>query len=269
MAFSARRTTAVIAALAVTAVLPAPPAHAISNGVPDGSAHPNVGLLALDEGGEHIAWCSGFYAGENEDEAGGVFVTAAHCLAGVPADSQFSVTFDSEVTIDPETFVTTAAEWLPGAGFATADGLDVGVVLLAEEPAVAAVELPAAGLLDDLAARGALRPRTVFDNVGYGLVPSFKRGPASYDLAPGRMFSTSLFQSLTSNWLRLLTNADVREGNGGTCFGDSGGPQFVHGTNMIVALSAGGDPLCRARSRNQRLDMPGARAFLDRFMQIP
>ena len=29
----------------------------------DGDSHPNVEMLALDEGGDHIAWCSGFYAG--------------------------------------------------------------------------------------------------------------------------------------------------------------------------------------------------------------
>jgi hypothetical protein len=270
MALSARGPTLVIAALAVAALLPAAPARAISNGVPDGNAHPNVGELALDEGGEHIAWCSGFYAGENEDEPGGVFVTAAHCLAGLPAGSQFSVTFDDELTIDPDTFFTTDVdEWVTSTGFATADSTDVAVVLLETEPAVEPVELPAAGGLDDLAAAGALRPRALFDNVGYGLIPSFKRGPASYELPPGRMRSTSLFQSLTPEWLRLLTNADATEGNGGTCYGDSGGPQFEHGTNRAVSFSAGGDPLCRARSRNLRLDRADVRAFLDRFIQLP
>jgi len=35
-----------------------------------------------------------------------------------------------------------------------------------------------------------LTPKTVFGNVGYGLIPSFKRGPPQLALPPGRMLAT-------------------------------------------------------------------------------
>jgi hypothetical protein len=268
MALSARGLSALTLAFAA-ALLPAAPALAISGKVPDGDAHPNVGLLALQDGTDRIGWCSGFYASPHDGAPSrGVFVTAAHCVSGLPDDAQWSVTFDSEVAMDPDTFVVTGASWVDGIGFAADDEHDIAVVVLAAAPAVDPVDLPSAGLLDDLAARGGLRPKTLFDNVGYGDIPSF-RGPPSFTVAPGRMLSTSRFMALHAEWLRLLGNSNVGEGIGGGCYGDSGGPRLLHGTNTAVALSAGGDRNCRAYGRNLRLDIPGTRSFLDRYIDIP
>ena len=121
-------------------------------------------------------------------------------------------------------------------------------MLLAGTVPVAPVQLPSAGLLDALAALGGLRPGAVFDNVGYGAIPSFKRGPVFYAAPPGRMLSTSLFQGLTPSWLKLLMNSDVGDGNGGICFFDSGSPKFLHATNTVVAVGSGGDAICRAEN---------------------
>ena len=117
-------------------------------------------------------------------------------------------------------------------------------------------------------------PRTTLrliyiDNVGYGAIPSFKRGPVYYAAPPGRMFSTSLFQGLTPSWLKLLMNSDIGDGNGGICFFDSGSPKFLHQTNTIVAVASGGDAICRAENYNQRLDVADARAFLGRHLALP
>ena len=72
----------------VAALVSASPALAIVNGVPDGTNHPNVGLLAIEHDGVKDAWCSGFYAGPHKADPGtGVFVTAAHCLADLAASS--------------------------------------------------------------------------------------------------------------------------------------------------------------------------------------
>jgi Trypsin len=270
MALSARALSAVTLALAAAALLPAAPAPATSGKVPDGDAHPNVGLLALQDGGDRIGWCSGFYAGPRDGAPSrGVFVTAAHCVSGLPDDAQWSVTFDSEVAMDPDTFVVTGASWVDGTGFAADDEHDIAVVVLATALAIDPVDLPGAGLLDRLADRGGLRPHTLFDNVGYGDIPSFKGAPPSYQVAPGRMLSTSLFMALNREWLKLLGNSDVGEDIGGGCYGDSGGPRLLHGTNTAVALSAGGDRICRAYGRNLRLDIPGTRSFLDQYIDIP
>jgi hypothetical protein len=249
--------------------------------VPDGNAHPNVGLLAVEEDGHRFPVCSGSYAGGRKDAAStGVFLTAGHCVAWMPdggiAGSQLWVTFDANVTIDPETFEVTATAWYQATAFAFDPAFghdrsnvnDYAVVLLSTTAPVAPIQLPAAGLLDDLAARGGLRPGAMFDDVGYGAIPSFKNGPPTITPPPGRMYSTSLFQALTGSWLKLLMNSDAADGNGGVCYGDSGSPHFIHQTNTAVAVTSGGDAICRAENYNQRLDVPDARAFLGQYLEL-
>jgi hypothetical protein len=287
MSFAPRRTAGrgvalIVALAAVAALLPAAPALAISNGVPDGDRHPYVGLLTVEEDGKRFFVCSGFYAGEHRSAPGvGVFITAGHCVAWVPENDndtpdQLRVTFDPTVTID-ETDAVTATNWHRGIAIAFhpefghdhSNVKDYGVVLLADTVDVDPVELPTAGLLDRLAAKGALRPETVFDNVGYGFMASFGQGPPAYANPPGRMYSTSRFQGLTPAYLRLLMNSDAEEGNGGICFGDSGSPKLIHKTNTAVALATGGDAVCRAQNYSQRLDIADARAFLGQYLELP
>ena len=272
------------AAVGLTIVAPlvsASPALAIANGVPDGTNHPNVGLLAIEPNGIPEAWCSGFYAGPHKaDPETGVFVTAAHCLADLAAEfglsgSDLTVTFDAEVAIDENTFATTATTWHRAFAYDTSPIDDYGVVLLEEPVAgVTGVKFPRARLLDDLAERGGLRPRTVFDNVGYGLIPTSKGGPPpwvdpdGYEPTTGRMFSTSKFAGLTETHLHLLTNEDA--GYGGACYGDSGSPVLRHDSNTAVALvSGGGDAICRAQNHPLRLDIPAARAFYGDYLELP
>ena len=257
----------------------ASPALAIDNGVPDGTNHPNAGLLAIEHDGIKDGGCSGFYAGSHKSDPGtGVFVTAAHCLADLAergfSPTDLTVTFDSEVDIVIEenegtfTWVTTASSWHPAFAYDTAADADYGVVLLDDPVDVAGMTFPRAGLLDDLAERGGLRPTTVFDNVGYGIVPTFKGGPVQFAPPSARMFATSKFVGLTKTHMHLLTNSDA--GYGGACYGDSGSPVLRHGTNTAVALvSGGGDRVCRAMNHPLRLDVPAARAFYSDYLQLP
>jgi hypothetical protein len=272
------RMAAAVGMTTVAALVSASPALAIDNGVPDGTNHPYAGLLAIEHDGIKDAWCSGFYAGPHKANPDiGVYVTAAHCLADLAelgfSGSDLTVTFDPEVTIvideNTWTWATTAATWQPAFAYDTAADADNGVVLL-ENPVdgVAGVKFPRAGLLDDLAERGGLRPTTVFDNVGYGIVPTFKGGPVQYAPTTGRMFATSKFVGLTKTHLHLLTNSDA--GYGGACYGDSGSPVLRHGSNTAVALvSGGGDRVCRAMNHPLRLDTPAARAFYGDYLQLP
>ncbi len=270
------RMAAAVGLTTVAALVSAPPALAMINGVPDGTDHPNVGLLAIEHDGIKDAWCSGFYAGPHKADPGtGVFVTAAHCLADLAAfgfsGSDLTVTFDPEVTIevDGNTWATTATTWHPAFAYDTSPVEDYGVILLEDPVAgVAGVEFPAAALLDDLAAGGALRPTTLFDRVGYGVIPHFKGGQPRYEPTTGRMFAPSKFVGLTKSNLNLLTNADA--GYGGACFGDSGSPVLEHDTNRAVAItSGGGDARCRAQDHPLRLDIPAARAFYSDYLQLP
>ncbi len=133
---------------------------------------------------------------------------------------------------------------------------------------LAPVQFPTKALLDSLAAGGGLRPDTVFDAVGYGVVPSFKQAPPSFEMAPGRRFSTSRFAALTDAYLKLNMNSEL-EDNGGVCYGDSGSPKLIRGTNTAVAITTGGDPICRATNHNSRLDTSEARAFYGQYLALP
>ena len=269
------RWAAAVGLTTVAALVSASPALAIDNGVPDGTNHPNVGMFAIEHDGIKQATCSGFYAGPHKADPGtGVFVTAAHCLADLAAlgfsGSDLTVAFDAAATYDLDTGATTAAPWHAAFAYDTAADADYGVILLEDPVAgVVGVEFPRARLLDDLAARGGLRPTTVFDNVGYGLIPTFKGGPPDpFVPTTGRMFATSKFAGLTNTHLHLLTNSDA--GYGGACYGDSGSPVLRHDSNTAVAfVSGGGDRICRAQNHPLRLDIPAARAFYGDYLQLP
>lgn len=269
------------AALAATALalLCASSAFAISNGVPDGDGHPGVGMFAT--GDTRVAECTGFYAGPRAgNPSEGIFLTAGHCVIDLTAReipaSDVWVTFDANAAIDPNTFETTAATWHqasaymldPAFGAKRSNPHDWAVIVLAEAPVVPALDLPTRGLLDELVVEGGLRPGALFDNVGYGVIPT-RTGPLSFDLPTARMVSTSRFQSLTPTWLYLLGNSALGDDIGGSCFGDSGGPKLIHGTNTVVALQNGGDARCRAQGHSQRLDTAAARVFLGQYVALP
>jgi hypothetical protein len=173
--------------------------------------------------------------------------------------------------IDGETgAVTNVDSWhqASGIGFDPALG-DYGVVLLESVPAgLAPVEMPTANLLDELNAQGRLRPETDFDSVGYGAIPTFTQGPPQLTPPPGRMFATSRYKALTQEFLKLNMNSELDD-NGGSCFGDSGSPKLIHDTNTAVAITTGGDPICRANSHNSRLDISAARAFYGQYLALP
>ena len=118
--------------------------------------------------------------------------------------------------------------------------------------------------LDQLRAQNGLK-EAVFINAGYGVqnrvvghgVPFFQ------DLNPvPRMFSFSSFNSLNKGYLRLSQNPST--GDGGTCFGDSGGPNFlsVNRQQLIVSITISGDSVCRSTNVDYRLDTISAQAFL-------
>ena len=279
--------TLVAAGAALVTLALAAGASAIGNGVPDDNGHPNVGLLAVgfeDEGSiVRFPVCSGSYGGPRTGQSTQrVYVTAAHCVAWMPGEgiaaNQLWVTFDSTVSFHPQTSqVTSTNTWHQASAFAFdpqfamtfASAHDYAAVILDSVPAgLAPIQFPTAGLLDGLAAKGGLRSGTVFDNVGYGVIPQHKKGRPGFTDPPGRMFSTSRFMALTPAYLKLNMNADL-EDNGGVCFGDSGSPRFLHGTNTAVAITFGGDPICRALNYNSRLDIPAARAFYEDYLALP
>jgi hypothetical protein len=249
----------------VTNVDPQP----IVNGEATGSAlFANVGALLFDFSPAGItgddALCTGSLISET------VFLTAAHCVQFLPAGSQLYVSFDDNLYPTPKPLIAaTSYHWDPLYGHDQAHLHDIAVVILPKgsTKGIQPLSLPPAGYLDALAAKGELS-KSLFVNVGYGVDASLTGEPSfSYD--GRRSWSKSEFMALQPEWLGLLMQTNAT-GEGGDCYGDSGGPKFIDGNfNMVVATVVTGDIPCRSTTWDYRVDTPAARAFLGQFVKLP
>jgi hypothetical protein len=245
------------------------PGRAITFGELDGELHPNVGALLVawpyPDGPVDIV-CSGTLISPT------VFLTAAHCVnwmpsAGIPVD-QVYVTFDSVYEIGVSTIYPGTYYPNPLYGHDSANPNDIAVIVLKEQITdITPATLPTAGLLDELKAAGSLKYQD-FVAVGYGTVREDKTGgpkPLYWDGT--RRFVEQSYNALTKSWLKLSMNPST--GDGGTCYGDSGGPHFLGESLMVVALTVTGDVNCRATDVAYRLDTPSARDYLEEFIDLP
>ncbi len=258
-----------LATITVVAVmlLIVPLAGAITYGEPDGNRHPNVGVLVADLGGFKIPICSGTLIAPD------VFLTAAHCTSFPPFEgiTQVWVSFDPEFNPFMSTFYPGTFYPHPEYGHDYAHMNDLAVVVLNEPvPGIVPATLPTAGFLDELGPQ-ALHDQA-FTAVGFGVVePDPGNGPPIYLGAGLRRFSNPNYRSLSDSLLRLSQNP--ANGDGGSCFGDSGGPNFFgagdNETTMIAGVTAFGDRVCRSLCLTIRLDTPAARDFLGQFVTLP
>jgi secreted trypsin-like serine protease len=244
----------VIAALAF-----AGPAGAITYGSPDGDGHPEVGALLAPQPYSDGTWatCSGTLISST------VFLTAAHCDQDV---DRVAVTFDS--SYDSATGTTHWGTWHADPNFnqAQSDPQDVAVVVLDEAvTGITPARLPAAESLSSQ------RVGTRFTSVGYGAQSvTINKGP-TFHYADIRYVATGGLKALDPSWLRISMNPAL--GDGGTCYGDSGGPNFLGAgpteTNIVAGTTITGDSICRATNVDYRMDTPSARAFLGQYVTLP
>jgi secreted trypsin-like serine protease len=244
----------------------------IVNGEPTGNLYPSVGALLFDwweplgvvNGDDQ--WCTGSLISPT------VFVTAAHCVVGpdTPPETQFYVSFAPDLLAKQiKTIKATSYAFDPLYGHDQAKLHDLAVIILpaSATKGMTPLQLPEAGELDRLSAQGALS-KALFVNVGYGTSAS-RTGPPSFFWDGKRNMSKSEFMALQPTWLGLLMNTSAT-GEGGDCYGDSGGPKFLDGNpNKIYATVTTGDFPCRATTWDWRLDTPEARAFLRQFVALP
>ncbi|WP_345463890.1 S1 family peptidase [Actinoallomurus oryzae] len=249
--------------LAASLMAVAGPASAVTYGSPDGNAHPEVGALIADQAYSDGTWayCSGTLVSPT------VFVTAAHC--GDPGQTTARVSFASKYQPGATTY---NGRYIPNPEYSgsQSDPHDIAVVVFDKAvPKITPARLPTAGLLDGMKMAGTLQTST-FTSVGYGsLAPVNGPGGKTYVYTDTRNQASGSLNSLTNAWLRLSQNPAT--GNGGTCYGDSGGPNFLGDTgwNLLVATTITGDTACRSTNVDYRLDTPDARAFLGQYVTLP
>jgi hypothetical protein len=113
-----------------------------------------------------------------------------------------------------------------------------------------------------------LAPGTPIVSVGYG-AQSVTGGPGGKTLnyEDTRYVATGSLTTLTPVYLKASMNP--ARGDGGTCYGDSGGPNFVGDTNVIAATTITGDMWCRSTNVDYRLDTQVARDFLAQYVTLP
>lgn len=234
-------------------------AGAITNGAPDGAAHPEVGALLAPVAYSDGTWatCSGTLISPT------VFLTAAHCDQGI---SRVAVTFDSEY--HASTGKTHWGTWHANPLFrgAQSDPYDIAVVVLDKAvKGITPARLPAAGSLSKI------DPDTRFTSVGYGAQSvTIDHGP-TFHYADVRFAATGGLYTTTQSWLKISMNP--AHGDGGTCYGDSGGPNFLGAgsteTNIVAGTTITGDFMCRATNVDYRLDTDSARSFLQPYVTLP
>jgi secreted trypsin-like serine protease len=231
------------------------PAAAITNGTPDGNKHPNVGGLVAPEPYPDGTWiyCSGTLISPT------VFLTAAHC--GEDGE-RVAVTFDTAYQEGDKLYYGTF-EADPLYNQSQSDPHDIAVVVL-DKPVrgIASAELPEADSLSNLSGS------QQFTSVGYGAYEVTK-GPGGHQYLYNdvRMVATGTLNSTNPSWLRISMNPST--GNGGTCYGDSGGPNFLGTTDIIAAITITGDAVCRSTNVVYRLDTESARTFLAQYVALP
>ncbi len=242
------------AALALAGIVSASSAQAITQGGnPDNGEHPYVGLsVYFDENWNPMWRCSGTMISPT------VYLTAGHCTEGAAhAAIFFEEDVDAVATYPfPGPDQYTGTPYLHPSYDSQAFFLyDLGVVVT-DSPVILPMygALPELGQLDPWLKKRGLQDTTV-KAVGYGLQA----------INPVSVTAMRIRLQADLNLITLKGSAGVPPNTsigltnnpttGGTCFGDSGGPNFLNDTNIVVAVTSFGlNGNCKGTGWGYRVD---------------
>jgi V8-like Glu-specific endopeptidase len=245
----------------------ASPAQAITHGVPDGDDHPNVGLMVAFVDGEPQWRCSGTLISPT------VYLTAGHCTYGA---DHVELWFDDDLRDAAAVGYPTTGE-VSGTPYthpqyddAAFYLYDLGVVVLDEPVLVDEYgALPTLNQLDALATQRG-KQNVTFTAVGYGLQKSFPDSIADVKNQSDRLRMVShpklnqINTGFTGEGSLLLSN---NAHTGGTCSGDSGGPNFIGDSNVIAGVTSFGlNVTCAGTGGVYRIDRADDLAWIATFL---
>ncbi|KRF45949.1 serine protease [Terrabacter sp. Soil811] len=242
------------------------PAGAVTNGTLDGNGHPYVGLMVAQDAAGNPLWrCSGTLLSPT------VYLTAGHCTEAPAAHVEIWFAADVEHGIPGNGYprngdVGGTPHTIPSFDTDAFFLHDVGVVVLdTPMPMSTYGALPSTNQLD------ALKPSraTTFTSVGYGLQKAFPDAAAWKESALRiRMVAHPHLLQINTGFtgpqsLLLSNNANT----GGTCFGDSGGPNFLGTSNVVAGVTSFGiNPTCAGTGGVFRVDRPDVLAFVNGYL---
>jgi secreted trypsin-like serine protease len=232
---------AVFTVIAILAIAVSP-VGAVTDGELDGNGHPYVGLVVAQDAQGNPLWrCSGTLLSST------IFLTAGHCTEAPAAHMEIWFAADVESGIPENGYPFdgdvggtpyTHPQYNPNAFYL----YDLGVVVLDRPMRMSKYgALPQLDVLDKLATQRGTQDVT-FTAVGYGLQQSFPDA-ASWKEHNQRVRMVAyphLLQintGFTGDFSLLLSN---NANTGGTCFGDSGGPNFIGHSNVIGGVTSYG-----------------------------
>lgn len=262
-----------VLAVAVALALSVISVGAITWGVPDNNAHPNVGTLLFVQNGVGYFSCTGTMIAPR------VMLTAGHCVEEAGNINDVTYVRFEENALSGIGNYGSLQDWFNAEWYAVETVIphpqyndfaefpanyDIGVVILANPyyPANGFGQIPELGFLENL--RG--QDRQDFLSVGYGvqgtLPPTQMDEYERYKGNVRLLEVNSYLSGQGSQSARFSNNPGI---GGGTCYGDSGGPTFFKDTNIVVSVTSFGwakNNNCVGNDFNFRTDVPAAQDFI-------
>lgn len=237
-----KKTLVVVFSVIAIFALAVAPVLAVTDGELDGNGHPYVGLMVAQDADGNPMWrCSGTLIAPR------LFLTAGHCTEAPAAHVEIWFQADVQSGVPQNGYPYkgnvggtphTHPQYDPNAFYL----YDLGVVVLDKPMKMAQYgALPKLDVLDKFSTQRGQQDVT-FTAVGYGLQESFPDAASWQEHnVKIRMVAYPKLDQINTGFtgpssLLLSNNANT----GGTCFGDSGGPNFIGNSNVVAGVTSFG-----------------------------